>query len=461
MNSAGTITSINTSAPLTGGPITSTGTIGMATSGVTAGSYGSATQVPAITVDAYGRITGASNTTISGVTPGGTAGGDLTGTYPNPTLVTIGVTAATYGSATSAPTITVDAKGRITAATSTTITGTTPGGAAGGDLTGTYPNPTLATGTITNAKVSATAAIAYSKLNLSGSVAITDHSATGTPSSTTFLRGDNTWSTPPTSPTGAAGGDLTGTYPNPTLVTSGVIAGAYGGATKIPAFTVDSKGRITAASTNTIIPVPAGTTTGDMLYWNGSAWVGVPVGTNGQVLQISGGVPTWVGTTHNIGDSYGGGTVAYILASGDPGYDPLVQHGLIVSSSDLGGTNWSNTVTTTNALDTGIGGGRLNTILIVANQGAGTYAAAECKNYTGGGYTDWYLPSKQELNKLYINRVAAGVTGFSYWSSSEASATAEWSQCFSAMLCPPGGVQFNTAFKGPGISNSVRAVRAF
>lgn len=76
--------------------------------------------------------------------PSGTAGGDLTGTYPNPSLANEGPGAiGPIGDATHVAAVSTDAKGRVSALTSVAITGTTPGGSAGGDLTGSYPNPTL------------------------------------------------------------------------------------------------------------------------------------------------------------------------------------------------------------------------------------------------------------------------------------------------------------------------------
>ncbi len=106
------------------------------------------------------------------------------------------------------------------------------------------------------------------------------------------------------------------------------------------------------------------------------------------------------------------------------------------------------------ATGTAIGTGLANTNAIVAQNSAGsTYAAGLARAYYGGGYTDWFLPSKDELNKLYINKAAVG--GFAdtyYWSSSEVSASYAWCQFFTS---GGGGGTFKY-YELP-----VRAVRAF
>src|SRR5215468_3734201 len=58
------------------------------------------------------------------VPPSGSATGSLAGSYPAPTLSTTGVTAATYGSATKVPSLTISAEGRVTAATEVSMTAT-------------------------------------------------------------------------------------------------------------------------------------------------------------------------------------------------------------------------------------------------------------------------------------------------------------------------------------------------
>jgi hypothetical protein len=134
---------------------------------------------------------------------------------------------------------------------------------------------------------------------------------------------------------------------------------------------------------------------------------------------------SWVSNTHYIGESYGGGIVFYVYDNG--------QHGLIAATSDQStGIQWYNgSYTLTNAVRDQVNAGQFNTERIIMNQGAGSYAAQICANYQGGGYGDWYLPSKYELNLLYLQRaVVGGFTTNYYWSSSECVTDRGWAQNF-------------------------------
>ena len=148
-----------------------------------------------------------------------------------------------------------------------------------------------------------------------------------------------------------------------------------------------------------------------------------------------------------IGDYYGGGIVAYIDGSG--------IHGLIAATADQStGIQWYNgSYVVTGAAGTAIGTGQANTTAIVTIQGTGSYAAQLCNDLIVSGYDDWFLPSKDELNKLYLNKVAiGGFADYLYWSSSEGNAYYAWFQYFND------GFQYDYLKYN---TSRVRAVRAF
>jgi hypothetical protein len=164
------------------------------------------------------------------------------------------------------------------------------------------------------------------------------------------------------------------------------------------------------------------------------------------------------------GSLYQGGVIAYVLQLGDPGYDASTPHGLIAAIADQSsGIMWSNNRirSTTGANGTAIGTGLANTNTIIASQGAvsTSYAAGLARAYNGGGYNDWYLPSKDELNKLYLNKTAIG--GFSsgyYFSSSEE--TNQWTLYDAWRQSFSNGSQESGSY-GKDQQLYVRAIRSF
>ncbi len=203
--------------------------------------------------------------------------------------------------------------------------------------------------------------------------------------------------------------------------------------------------------------VPSGTNTGDLLYWNGSTWQTVSVGTPGQFLVLNASnIPTWRSENAVVGNLFQGGIIGYVLQPGDPGYDAFVPHGIIVTPGDQSTSiKWFNgTHTITGATGTAIGTGETNTNTIVVSQGAGNYAAKICQDLVLNGYDDWYLPSKDELNKIYQNKAAiGGFAGTGYWSSTEENFQSAWILYFTSGTL---------TFGDKNASNiRVRAIRTF
>lgn len=167
--------------------------------------------------------------------------------------------------------------------------------------------------------------------------------------------------------------------------------------------------------------------------------------------------------TYSVGDFAHGGIVFWVDATG--------QHGLVCAKQDQStGVRWyAGTATNTMARGDGPKAGFMNTTLIIANQGngdGGIYAARICNELqiTEGGktYGDWYLPSIEELNLIFLNRsiinstaTANGGSNFSlsnYYSSKEFNVNEAWYVNFF------NGV--NNFYIKDNLSR-VRAVRAF
>ncbi|MFT6065624.1 MAG: hypothetical protein ACJAQX_001498 [Polaribacter sp.] len=253
-----------------------------------------------------------------------------------------------------------------------------------------------------------------------------------------------------------------------------------------------SNAAVATISGTTVTIVGAGSATitatqaGDATYNSGSITHVLTV-TAVSVLSKSGGIsatnPSYVNKNGAVNTSFGLSATGAVIAVKSPPppaigdfrdggvvfwVDPADNtHGLVCAIEDQsGGIRWYNgSLIKTGATGTAIGTGSTNTTAIIANQGpvATSYAAGLARDYDGGGYTDWFLPSKDELNEMYLNKATINSTAAAnsgsnfatavYWSSTEIGSGGASVQYFG------NGFQSNSNKKST--VSIVRAVRAF
>ncbi|GAB6391076.1 MAG: DUF1566 domain-containing protein [Treponematales bacterium] len=169
--------------------------------------------------------------------------------------------------------------------------------------------------------------------------------------------------------------------------------------------------------------------------------------------------------TYKIGDTGpGGGMVFYDKGNYRDGWRFLE----CAPASAEETARWSGISFNLSGTQTGVGTGKRNTELIVAaleRRGESGRAAQICDELVFGGYDDWFLPSKDELNRMYTYLKKKGLGGFSdnwYWSSSESSETHAWNQSFSDGFQGTSNKYYGYHLKYNNYADcSVRAVRAF
>lgn len=226
--------------------------------------------------------------------------------------------------------------------------------------------------------------------------------------------------------------------------------------------------------------LPPGSVAGAMAYWNGSAWVELspPANSASAALRFCSGQPTWVvdSAQYRVGDAGpAGGIIFYVTpASTCSTTAPVVYEAAPVNQHvNPWGQLWGcNGVVVGTATDLGKGADNTRALMSAGCAGAGS-AAQLATSYSLNGYSDWYLPSKSELDALFASRAKVGnwIDCYYYSSSEAAGATSSgsttdgeyaagygvWTSGYSAW--PDDHIFRRFAYSGECVG--VRAIRSF
>jgi hypothetical protein len=422
-----TATSITTTTTISGGNITDNGGATVTTSGLVWSTTTNPT-IPSATKTTDGTSSGIFTSSLTGLT--------AATTYYVRSYATNSV-GTNYGTQTSFTTL-AQAPSVSATATVTSITGTTA--SSGGTITSDGGSSVtirglvwgISSGASTYSATTGTGAGTYTA-SLTGLSFATTYfvRAFATNSVGTVYGPEVSFATPTTATLSST---ITSTITITSAILGGVLSSNGGATTKVGIMYSTSSSFGTSTSTTINSNAIAGTYTTTITGLSGAtSYYAKSYATNTAGTTYG---PTISFTTNEadkiLGQIYGGGAVFYILKSGDPGYDANVQHGLILAPIGLGKMNWNTDNRTTGATGTALGTGVSNTNLIIASQGGAltNSAAGKARAYNGGGYTDWYLGSLEEMKKLnsewsWGNALPVeykySEPPFAYWTSSESS----------------------------------------
>ena len=330
------VTSIATGTGLTGGPITSTGTISLANTAVTAGTYGSSLVVPVIAVNAQGQITSATNTTINAVT---LTTGTISTTPSNSTDIANKAYVDTVAQG-------LDTKASVIAGTTANIT-----------LSGAQTIDGVAVVATDRVLVKNQTAPAENGIYIASATAWSRAPDMSTwaqvPGAYVFVETGSTLADTGWVCTSNAGGtiDVTAiTWAQFSGAGSGVSSITFGSTGLTPA--TATNGAITVAGTlavanggtgqttagaafNALSPI---TTTGDLIIGNGTnSSTRLGIGANGYLLTSNGTTASWVAAPAGGVTSFAGGTTGLTPASATTGAISL-SGTLVVSNGGTGAT---------------------------------------------------------------------------------------------------------------------------